>query len=193
MYLVMKYILGVFGIIVLLLTIIILIVRSGPSQPSGTVQTGKPQIKLGEYETKPATVSMTTRGQVKADETRRAIRISVSQHERVIEVLEGYEENVVSRQTFPNNPEAYKIFLSALTGAGFAREQETDFEDERGVCPFGRRHVFRLQEGSEQVHRTWTTSCRNGRGSFGGNLSITRRLFEQQIPDYTTVIRGVNL
>lgn len=189
----MRYILGVFGIIVLLLLVVILIVRSGPSEPVGEVQTGKPQVNLAEYELKPATVSLTTRGQITADETRRAIRISVSQQERAIEVLEGYDETVVTRQTFPNNREAYKIFLSALSSAGFTREQETEIKDERGVCPFGKRYVFKLQDGSEQVFRAWTTSCRREQGSFGGNSSIARRLFEQQIPDYRTVVRGIRL
>jgi hypothetical protein len=189
----MKYILGVFGVIVLILLVVILVVRSGPSKPVGDVQTGEPQVNLAEYESKPATVSLTTRGQVTADETRRAIRITVSQQERAIEILEGYDEAVVSRQTFPNNSDAYKIFLSALSNAGFTREQETEVKDERGVCPFGRRYVFKLQDGSQQVFRAWTTSCRNGRGSFGGNLGVARRLFEQQIPEYSTVTRGVRL
>ncbi len=189
----MKYILGVFGVIVLLLLIVILIVRSGPSTPAPNAQTGKIQVNLGEYESKPATVSLTTRGEVTADETRRAIRITVTQQERAIEVLEGYEETVVSRQTFPNNSDAYKVFLSALSAGGFTREQDTEFKDERGVCPFGKRHVYRLQDGSEQVFRAWSTSCRRSQGSFGGNSNTVIRLFEQQIPDYRTVVRGIRL
>lgn len=189
----MKYILGVFGVIVLLLLIVILIVRTGPSDPIGDVQTGDRQINLGEYESKPATVSLTTRGEVTADETRRAIRITVNQQERAIEILEGYEETVVSRQTFANNSDAYKIFLSAIKNAGFTRERETEITDERGVCPFGKRYVYRLQDGSEQVHRTWSTSCGRADGSFGGNSSTIRRLFEQQIPEYRTIVRGVRL
>lgn len=189
----MKYILGVFGVIVLLLLIVILIFRSGPSEPVSDVQTGKQQVSLAEYESKPATVSMVVRGQIVADETRRAIRITVTQQERAIEILEGYDEAVVSRQTFPNNTDAYKVFLSALNSAGFTRERETLIKDERGTCPFGRRYVYKLQDGSEQVFRAWSTSCRREDGSFGGNASTVRRLFEKQIPDYQTAIRGVRL
>lgn len=189
----MKYILGVFGVIVLLLVVVILIVRSGPSEPASTVQTGKPQVNLAEYETKPATASFTARGQITADETRRAIRISVSQQERSIEILDGYDESVLSRQTFPNNPDAYKVFLSALSSAGFTREQETEIKDERGVCPFGKRYVYKIQEGSTQAFRAWSTTCRREQGSFGGNSGTVRRLFEQQIPDYRTAVRGIRL
>lgn len=189
----MKYVFGVFGIIVLLLLIVILIVRSGPDEPVGDTQTGKPQVSLAAYEDKSATASMTVRGDVTADENRRAIKISVSRHERVVEVLEGYDEQVVSRQSYPNNEDAYKIFLSALANAGFERQQESKIKDERGTCPFGRRYVYRLQDGSELVHRTWSTSCRREQGTFGGNSNIVRRLFEQQIPDYSEVTRGVRL
>ncbi len=189
----MKYVLGVFGIIVLLLLIIILIVRSGPSKSVGDEQTGKPQISLGDYESKSATASMTVRGDVTADELRRAIKISVSRQERVIEVLEGYDEKVVSRTTYPNNEEAYKIFLSALANAGFEREKVSKIQDERGVCPFGRRYVYRLQDGSDQALRTWSTSCRREHGTFGGNSNVVRRLFEQQIPDYRDQTRNVKL
>ena len=189
----MKYILGVFGVIVLLLLVVILIVRTGPSEPVSDVQTGKPQLSLADYESKPATLSMTTRGEVTANEDRRAIRITVTKQERAIEILNGYDESVVTRQTFPNNEDAYKIFLSALTTAGFAREQDTDIKDERGECPFGRRYVYKLQDGSDQKLRTWSTSCRASQGSFGGNSKTVRELFEKQIPQYRTVIRGVQL
>jgi hypothetical protein len=188
----MRYILGVFGVIVLLIFIVILIVRRDPT-PSTTTQTGKKQVLLADYESKPATASLTTRGEVTADEERRAIRISVSAQERVIEILEGYNETVVNRQSFANNENAYKIFLSALDTAGFTRGQETEIKDERGFCPLGRRFVYRLQDGSEQVLRTWNTTCAEKQGSFGGNGRTIRRLFEQQIPDYRRLVRDVKL
>lgn len=188
----MKYILGVFGVLVLLIFAVVLIVRRDPTpDPSG--QTGERQVVLGEYESKPATASLTTRGEITADEERRAIRVSVSAQERVIEILQGYNETVLSRQVFANNDNAYKTFLSALNAAGFSRQQETVFEDERGVCPLGRRFVYRLQDGSDQVLRTWNTSCGEKQGSFGGDGRTIRRLFEEQIPGYRTVVRDVEL
>lgn len=188
----MKYVLGVFGVLVLLILAIILIFRRAP-QPGVNNQTGQKQVVLGEYETKPATVSLVTRGEVTAEEERRAIRITVSRDERVLEVLEGYEEKVLSRQTYPNNEDAYKIFLSALDTAGFSRQQKSEYKDERGVCPMGRRYVYRLQDGSEQILRTWNTSCSAKSGTFGGNGGVTRRLFQEQIPDYSQQTRGVRL
>lgn len=189
----MKYVLSVFAVIILLLLIIVLIFRGSPDQATDTTETEKPKITLADYESKPAVLSLTTRGAVTADEDRRAIRVSVSRQERVIEILEGYSETVVKRQVFPNSEASYKVFLSALTSAGFGIEQETEIRDERGVCPFGRRFIYKLQDGSEQVLRTWSVTCGRSGGSFGGNSSVVRRLFERQIPEYRTVIRGVKL
>ncbi len=188
----MRYILGVFGVIVLLIFIVILIVRREPT-PSTTSQTGNKQVVLADYENKPATASLTTRGEVTAEEERRAIRISVTEEERVLEILEGYNETVVSRQSFANNDKAYKVFLSALDTAGFTREQDTEIKDERGFCPLGKRFVYKLQDGSEQILRTWNTTCAEKQGSFGGNGRTVRRLFEEQIPDYRRLVRDVKL
>lgn len=188
----MRYILGVFGAIVLLIFVVILIVRRDPT-PSTASQVGEERVSLAEYENKPAVASLTTRGEITADEERRAIRISVSAQERVIEVLQGYNETVINRQSFTNNDNAYKTFLSALDTAGFTRQQETPFTDERGVCPRGRRYVYKLQDGSEQVFRAWNTSCSERQGNFGGSGSTVRRLFEEQIPDYTRLVRDVSL
>lgn len=188
----MRYILGVFAVIVVLIFAAVLIVRRDPA-PRSNVQTGEKQVVLADYETKPATASLTIRGEVTAEEDRRAIRISVSAQERVIEILEGYNESVVNRQTFANNDNAYKVFLSALDTAGFTRQQETDIKDERGYCPHGRRFVYKLQDGSQQVIRTWNTTCSEKKGSFGGNGRTIRNLFEKQIPEYNRLTRDIKL
>lgn len=189
----MKYILGVFGVIVLLVLLVILILRIGPDQPVVVNQTGEKQVELSQYEDKSATAQITVRGVIRAREEHRAVRISVSPNERVIEIIEGYNENVINRRSYPNTQEAYKVFLSALGHAGFTRQQETDIKDERGVCPLGRRTSYLLQDGSEQVFRTWSSTCSLQSGSFGGNKYMVKELFEKQIPDYSEVTRTIRL
>lgn len=189
----MKYVLSVFGILVLLVIVVIILFRRGPEPTSTSVQTANQTVSLKEYESKAAIVSLTTRGKIVGDESRRAIRVSVSRNERVLEVLEGYEENVVSRHAFPNNEDAYKIFLSSLDNAGFNRVKDSTIADERGACPLGRRYVYRLQDGPEQVLRSWNTSCSAKIGTFGGNARTVRTLFERQIPEYKSLTRSVKL
>src|SRR5688572_970587 len=99
----MKYILGVFGVIVLLLLIVILIVRGGSDEPTTDNQTGKKQVVLADYLNKPATFNLNTRGEINADEEHKSIRISVSAAERTVEIVDGYNGAVTTRQTFLNN------------------------------------------------------------------------------------------
>lgn len=189
----MRYVLGVFGILILMILAVVLIARRGPNETATTVQTGNKQVSLADYEDKPAMAILTVRGEVTGDEQRRGIRITVSAQERDLEILKGYNETVESRQSFPNNNNAYANFLSALDAAGFSREQATDIKDDRGVCPLGQRYDYKLQDGSEEVFRFWNTSCGSKQGNFGGNGIMVRRLFENQIPDYRILTRGVEL
>lgn len=189
----MKYILGVFGVIVLLILLVILILRIGPDRPVVINQTGEKQAQLSDFEDKSATAQITVRGVIRAREEHRAVRISVSPSERVIEIIEGYDENVIERRAYGNSREAYKVFLSALEHAGFSRQQETEIKDERGVCPLGKRTTYLLQDGSEQVFRTWSSTCSLQSGSFGGNKYMVKELFEKQIPDYSEVTRTIRL
>lgn len=189
----MRYILGVFGVIVLMIFVVVLIARRGPDNSTSATKTNNLQAVLSDYESKPATVIFTTRGKVIGDEERRGIRITVSRQERVIEILKGYNETVETRQTYTNNDNAFANFLSALGVAGFANEQPTAIKDDRGICPLGRRFDYKLQDGSKEVFRFWNTSCGLRQGSFAGDGLLVRKLFENQIPDYRTVIRGVKL
>jgi hypothetical protein len=188
----MRYVLGAFGVVVLLILVVLLVARRNPA-PTSPTQTGKKQVVVTDFADKSATAQLTMRGEVTGDEDRRSIRISVSKQERVVEILKGYNETVENRQSFSNTDSAYSNFLSALENAGFALEKETSIKDERGVCPLGKRYVYKLVDGSDQVFRLWNTSCGAKQGSFGGDGGLVRTLFQNQIPDYRTLVRGVKL
>ena len=127
---------------------------------------------------------MTEQGRLVGQGDRRAIAIHISQNERRLEILTGYEEKLLSSQTYPNTPAAYETFLRALEQAGFGRERRTLLVDERGACPLGRRHVYELRDKGEELIRLWGTSCGTREGSFGGNAGVIQQLFQLQIPDY---------
>lgn len=189
----MRYILGVFGVIVLLLLIVILIVRGGSNTPTTTGETREKQVVLTDYLDKPATFILNTRGEINADEEHRSIRISVSAAERTVEIMEGYNGTVTTRQTFSNNSNAYQVFLKALDSAGFSREKESSIPDPSGICPLGKLYDYILRDGSQEVMSTWNTSCTKKNGSFGGDGSTVRKLFEAQIPNYSDIVKGTEL
>lgn len=188
----MKYILGVFGVILVVVLAIILMSRGGDDKPPAGQQ-GERVVKVSEQDREGTSVVLTTQGKLVGETERRAVRVVVSQNERRLEVLTGYEEAVERSQVYSNTPAAYENFLIALDFAGFSRERKAKTTDERAICPLGKRYIYELKEYSQDLIRLWDTSCGNKFGTFGGDEKTIRQLFEAQIPDYDKHLRGVKL
>lgn len=188
----MRYVTAVLGVLAIFVVVLILIIGRSPNGSTNTTQNAT-SAALTEYANKPSTVIFTTRGQVNGDDRRRGIRISVTSSQRTLQILDGYNEYVSSQQTFANNSNAYTNFLSALQVAGFAKTRSTNITDDSGVCPLGRRYDYKLQEGANEVFRTWNTSCGTRLGSFGGTTSTVQRLFQNQITNYSQIVQDVQL
>lgn len=153
----------------------------GAFKGSNTSTTSRPTEKLTRYATTDAVAEMYMDGPIVINEEHKAVRISVNRSESKIEIIAGYDGQVVDQRAYPNTEESYQNFLAALDTAGFTQGAAKDNEPkEQGVCPMGSRYVFRLLQGSE-TQRSWTTSC--GGGNYSGNKSLVRQLFIKQIPD----------
>lgn len=138
-------------------------------------------------------VSYTMNGRVVGDEDRRAIRITVDQSERRLEILGGYDGTVISTMTYPNNQDAFKAFLLALAPLGFDSNGRDIQIDYRSACPLGIRYVFDTLYNDNSSVSSWATSCSAREGSFVGQRSVVDQLFRAQIPDYSSRTSGVRL
>jgi len=185
----MKYVLSALAIMILAVFAVILLGRN--SQNPQTTQTGTPTVNLVEYSNNESRVIFVQYGRVVSNEERRTLRITVEEDLRVIEVLKGYQGEIERRQTYSNNPDAYDVFLNALNDAGYTRERADAPQENSGLCSNGRRYNYELKKNEETVTKLWNTSCSPARGSFGGNSTLTRQLFQRQIPDYNTVVQGI--
>jgi hypothetical protein len=186
----MKYIFGVLGIIVIIVVAIMLL-RGGGKNPDDL--SGNQQVNLSEYVDSGAEAVHTTYSELVGEEERRAIRITVSRNQRMVEILSGYNERVIRKKTFSNTQAAYDEFLHALKNAGFSREQEADYKEEKGVCPNGNRTVYQLRENDEDIFRLWSTSCDRDDGNFGGKPITIEDLFEDQILNYSDIVEDVDI
>lgn len=184
----MKYVIGVIVVIFLMFIALLTVFDRGDNGE----QEGSRAIELREYADADSRVEYTVYGPIVAQEDRRAIRISVSETERYVAVLEGYEEKIMRRESFGNNQSAYDEFLAALERAGYTREKDAP-EDRSGFCPTGKQYTYNLYENGGDILKNWSTSCTKKHGSFGGDASLVRRLFQAQIPDYRTITRDVRL
>lgn len=187
----MRYGLAAAGMVVVAIIAIILIVGRSPAPDNPAKR--PTAVQLADYANQNSIVSFTTQGRLVGEDQRKAIRISVSPNERRIEILSGYEQFVERSQTYPNTQAAYETFLKALQNAGFARERKSAYSDSRGVCPLGSTYLYELSaSGSEKID-LWSTSCRSSEGTFAGNASVVRQLFQLQITDYRQQTRDVRL
>jgi hypothetical protein len=190
-----KYALGVLGAIIVIVLAIILIFRRTPSSevpnaPKGTQQA----VSVDDYADKDAQVAMTVDGPINAREDHRAIVITVSRTDRTLEVYQGYDRELLRRETFGNTEASYSTFVKALAETGFGLSRHSAVEDEIGACPQGRRYYYDIRENGSQVLHLWNTSCGGQIGTFGGTTGASiRQLFQKQIPGYNQLVNGVRI
>ena len=185
----LRYILGFLGFIAFIIFIIVLIARLATQNGRQQLDLA-PTARLAEAASTDADFVFTESGPIVAEEEHYQIRITVNRSGRRIEVIRGFQNNVVASADFGNNEEAFRSFLAAIDRTGYSRERSTDFDNEEGLCPKGRRYVFTSDQFGEDFRR-WDTSCMNVRGSFGGSINTARELYQDQIPDYNRFISGV--
>lgn len=184
----MKFILGALGVIFLVILVIVLITRGGNDRTAV-----EEAVVISEQAREGVSAVYTQQGAVVGQNQRRAIRIIVNQDERRLEILTGYEEAVLRSHTYANTNAAYQTFLVAIDQAGFGTKKATTVVDPRGACPLGRTYIFELREFSQPMIDLWSTSCGKKMGTFGGNTTMVRTLFEKQIPDYAKRVQDVDL
>ena len=186
----MKYFFGFLGSLGLVILVFILVLRGLGGGGGG--QKPKEEVRLPDYTHTTTAMQFTTEGRVNADQEHYAVRITVSRSEARIEILQGYQENVIYAQSYPSNSEAYATFLRALEKMGYTKgDEESAIEDDRGFCPTGQRYIYTIVNGSSTAQRFWTSSC--GGGTFEGQSAKIRALFKAQIPEYTKLTRGITL
>lgn len=164
----------------------------GSGEPEMVVNTGQESLVNTSID---RSVRLTVRGPIVADENFHSYRITASSTQRNITTYNGYLENQVETKDFANNMQAYEEFVYALDRMELmkGRPLEGEANDTRGVCPTGRVYEYEVMQASNVVKKLWTTTCRGVKGSLDANNQQILRLFQVQIPEYTTYTRKVKL
>jgi hypothetical protein len=192
----MRYIFAFVGVFLLILIGLILIFGGGGKKKTTTTGTNAPVVMdLPDYAPTDAYVTMTTDGRVNGDDIHRAIRITVSRDQRVLDIVQGYSGHVIDSHSFPNNEEAYNVFLHSLKNSGFMvkRKGANLSADFTGVCPTGTRTIFGLNQSVDVLSQHWTTSCDGVPGTLGTDPSVLIDLFQAQITGYSDLTSQVDL
>ncbi len=184
----MRYFWAVLAVILVGIVAIVLLVGNNPV----TVAPGKTS-NLTNYDSSNASLRLTIDGHEVSEEQHNIIQITVDKRTRQLTILNGYQGHITHNQLYDNNAEAFSVFLRALQKADFTKEtKDAKPQDERGVCPTGKRYIYELIDGGKTALRTWNTSC-GGAGSFTGRGSLVRELFMLQIPDYEKQTNNISL
>lgn len=186
----MRYLLATVGVVFLLVVGIVIFTRSG-SRDATTPNNNR--ITVTDYTDNPnASVQYTIQGPINAAENHRQVRITISPNSRQIDVIKGYQGEVINSATYGNDSGAYGNFLEALNRANFTKERRIEQGvNSEAICPLGNRTYYQIVEDNEDVMNLWNASC--VAGTFGGNVTLTQQLFQLQIPDYNKITSGVNV
>lgn len=154
------------------------------------------EVKISELADTDASVRLQMNGAINSNKEHRQIWITVNNQFASIDVLRGYEGDVLKSKTFSNNTDSFTKFLAALEDSNFDKTRDyRGGQTEIGACPLGKRYIFEAFEpgAEEQIKHSWTTSCSNKIGTFDGKLNTTIRLFQSQIPDYNKFVSDIRL
>lgn len=183
----MKYIIAIITVIIIAFLGIFLLIGGRDSEEQADI------VRLSDLADTGLSVTMTIEGNVTGDDTRQAVRIVVDSRSRSVDLLSGFNQAVEKSASFENNMTAFKTFLSALDNMGFTNSQTPQFSDSRGVCPFGNVFKYAYTTADGHTSELWSSSCGIRTGTFYGNGSGIRRLFQAQITDYDEFMRGVTI
>lgn len=186
------YILGTIAVFILAILFIIWIIGRISSRTSKKANTTTSQIS--DFADSDNSVSYKADGVINGNENHRAIKITVTNKSRMLEIISGYQGQVIYSQSYTNNVEAYKEFLSALQKSGYLIQRKnianTTLE---GACPLGNRYIFETIGIDISSEMLWTTSCASTQGTFGGKINVVQTLFQKQIPNYSKQVSTTSL
>lgn len=151
------------------------------------------QVSLAASSDTALVTRITTSGEIINNEDYNSVRISVSRSDRTLEIMSGYQNIVTEVVKFDNNQPAYESFLLAIELEGFRESQEGVNTDERGYCAADSRTVYEAIGNIAVDQRLWSGSCSKKLGTFAGDVRGVEKLFEAQIPNYSTLVRGLNI
>lgn len=183
-------------VVIGLIWLIVLLFQSIFSNSNDTVTTQPDIPELSTYADTSAVATLFIDGPIVANQEHKSVRISVDRNQSRIEVISGYDNNVISQQAFASTEASYKQFLSALDRLSFTQgDTDLDKQTPDGSCPFGRRYTYTLKSASESVVNFWTTSCSPKGGTYQGEHSATKKLFLAQIPrvELREITNGISL
>jgi len=150
------------------------------------------RVDVSKYSSKPAVATLFIDGPTNLNQDHNQLRITVSGTLNEIDIMQGYQGNIIRSETYANNTTAFDTFLQSLQLLNFSkgRKAPTNYQ---GYCPTGNRYTYSFNDGQTDLFKFWSTTC--GNGTFEGKAPAVRSLFRQQIPqrDFNAFVTSTDI
>lgn len=184
-----RYFISLFVALGLVILVLVLIFGGGKSKQISPLPGPLPT-----FANSGTVVSLTNSGPITALQNHNSVVIRVSQNSTTFNLIQGYDNNVISSKLFPNTQNGFNSFLYAIYYAGFTKGNiAPNLKTEVGFCPLGNRYVYEIDQNGKVLQRYWDTNCIATPKTFSGNSSLVITLFQLQVPGYNTLVSGTNL
>lgn len=139
-------------------------------------------------------IRLTISGPVVADEKHESLKIEITPSSRQLTLYKTYSDKEAKNIRLGNNKGAFTALSRALDKAGFTQGNRK-YADAKysGECSVGRVYRLEYMQDGETKSDLWSTSCRSGKESFGGNIASILYLLRSQFPSFAEDLRGSSL
>ena len=186
-------------IIIVVVVAIAALISLGRSIFGGSGEEKVPDVNVGQQSLLNTaidrSVRLTVRGPIVANEDFHSYTITASPTARNMTIYNGYLDEQVESKDLPNNTRAYEQFVFALDRANMMKGSVPTGEtnDRRGLCATGRVYEYEVLQASNSIKKLWTTTCSGSKGSLDASNQQLLRLFQVQIPEFSTLARKEKL
>jgi len=185
----LRFLVGI-GLVLVLVLVVLIVAITHHNQPQISLQP-----TMASYASNPsAQVAMLIDGPVNAESLHNQVLITINDYQTTIKVFRGYNDHVVSQDTFPMSIAGFHVFLRSLEYAGYNDGSNNPaLSQASGYCPTGDRYIFTFNVNGRQVERYWITNCGSTPYTYDGNLGLTIELFQAQVPNYSNIVSNYNI
>lgn len=192
-YIVMRVLLAL-SLLFIVIFVIVQLASSGNDNSEDSGPAVEESFVLGEQNNSDSMVRFRVIGRTNALEDHREWRFTITQSNRRVDLVRGYDGEVLKSIVLRNTPNSYQEFLYALEVEGYITERrEPVVTNMNGQCSDGKKYEYTAWLNGVEKSRLWSTSCSRRLGTFAGDRSDIVKLFERQFPTFNDFDNGVEL
>jgi hypothetical protein len=181
------------GLVFLVALIVVIALSGNNDEPKSTEKTTESstetQVSVLDIAQESA-MRLTKRGAIAAEATHLSYQITVSPSATNMTLYQGYLGKKLREANYANNMTSYKEFAYGLEQLQAFKDEPTE-QKLTGICPNGSLIKIEILHKNKVKKALFATSCVGTKDSFKGDMDPVLTMFQRQVPEYRTVVRGL--